>query len=70
MRTSITDNLIFEYALRSPDGRYYTGRVNHENEPEAWLDEKHKAFTYTSTRAYAKVDSLECFRNFTVERIL
>lgn len=61
----------FEYALRSPDGRYYTGRVNSESEPEAWLGPKHKAFTYTEEGAHNKLKLQPfAFRNFTVERVL
>lgn len=62
-------NLEFHYALRSPTGLYYTGRVNSDSEPDAWLGPKHKAFTYTEKGAHVKKDNFACFRSFTVERV-
>lgn len=56
--------LELNYALRSPDGRYYTGRVG-----DGWLGDKHQAFTYTFQGALRKT-RLEAFREFVVERIL
>jgi hypothetical protein len=55
------NNLVFEYAIRFPNGEYYTGRVNSESEPNAWQGEKHEAFTYTVDGAYRKIQSVACF---------
>jgi hypothetical protein len=60
----------YEYALRFPNGLYYTGRANSESEPNAWQGELHQAFTYTEEGAYYKKYSLDCFSNTTVVRVL
>lgn len=64
------ETLIFEYALKFPNGRYYTGRVNSAEKPDYWQGEKREAFTYTLAGAYKKKDSLECFSSCVVEKIL
>jgi len=56
------NNLQFDYALRFPNGKFYTGRVNSDAEPNAWQGEKHEAFTYTENGAYVKRNSLDCFK--------
>jgi len=66
MRESFT----FEYALKFPNGKYYTGRVNSDALPNYWQGEKHEAFTFTLAGAYKKKDSLECFSSCVVEKIL
>lgn len=63
-------NLEFNYAIKFTDGTYYTGRVNSDNEPNAWKGNKDQAFTYTMQGAYRKIDSIDCFKNCTVERVL
>ena len=59
----------FEYALKFPNGKYYTGRVNSESKPDYWQGEKREAYTMTEFAAYKKKDSLECFASCTVEKI-
>lgn len=66
MRESFT----FEYALKFPNGKYYTGRVNSESKPDYWQGEKHEAYTMTEFGAYKKKDSLDCFKLCTVEKVL
>lgn len=62
--------LIFEYALKFPNGTYYTGRANSEHLPNNWQGDKREAFTFTEKGAYLKKDSLDCFSQCTVEHIL
>jgi hypothetical protein len=63
--------LIFEYALKFPNGLYYTGRTNSESEPNNWMQgEKNDAYTFTEKGAYNKKDSSECFSACIVEHIL
>ena len=62
--------LIFEYALKFPNGKYYTGRVNSEALPDYWQGEKHEAYTMTEHGAYKKRDSLSCFVECTVEKVI
>lgn len=66
MRESFT----FEYALKFPNGKYYTGRVNSDALPDYWQGEKHEAYTMTEFAAYKKKDSLDCFKLCTVEKVL
>ena len=40
----------YNYALKSADGRYYTGKAG-----AGWLGEKHEAFTYTEAGAHNKI---------------
>lgn len=55
----------FEYALVSPDGLYYTGKAG-----DGWLSpSRHDAFTYTEQGAYAKIDRVDVFKQFSVERL-
>jgi hypothetical protein len=59
--------LIFEYALKFPNGKYYTGRVNSPELPDYWQGEKREAITYTTEKgAYEKRDSLFCFASCVV----
>ena len=53
----------FNYALRFPNGTYYTGRVNSDKEPNAWQGKAHQAFTYTQHGAYVKKQQFECFKD-------
>lgn len=62
--------LIFEYALKFPNGKYYTGRVNSDLRPDYWQGEKREAYTFTEFGAYKKKDSLECFSSCVVEKVL
>jgi hypothetical protein len=62
--------LIFEYALKFPNGKFYNGRVNSEALPDYWQGDKKEAFTFTLAGAYKKKDSLECFSSCIVEKIL
>ena len=62
--------LVFEYALKFPNGKYYTGRVNSEALPDYWQGDKREAFTYTLEGAHKKKDSLACFSSCVVEKIL
>lgn len=62
--------LCFEYALKFPNGTYYTGRVNSEARPDYWQGAKHEAFTYTIEGAYRKKDSMDCFKDCTVIHML
>lgn len=62
--------LIFEYALKFPNGKYYTGRVNSEALPDYWQGEKREAYTMTEHGAYTKKDSLSCFADCTVEKVV
>ena len=55
----------FEYALKAPNGLYYTGKAG-----DGCLGDKYQAFTYTETGAYRKIDTNPAFKGFTVERIL
>lgn len=60
----------FEYALKFPNGKYYTGRVNSDSLPNNWQGEKKESFTFTEHGAYKKKDSLFCFAECTVEKVL
>ena len=60
----------FNYAIRFPNGTYYTGRVNSEAEPSAWQGKKHEAFTYTIEGAYNKVSKGGCFKNCSIVHII
>jgi hypothetical protein len=62
--------LVFEYALKFPNGKYYTGRVNSEALPDYWQGDKREAFTFTLAGAHKKKDSLACFSFCVVEKIL
>lgn len=43
-------SLIFDHAIRFPDGRFYTGRSG-----DGWAGPKHEAFTYTAVGAESKL---------------
>jgi hypothetical protein len=60
----------FQYALKFPNGKYYTGRVNSESRPDYWQSEKKEAYTFTEFGAYKKKESLFCFAECTVEKVL
>ena len=62
--------LIFEYALKFPNGKYYTGRVNSKALPDYWQGDKCEAYTFTERGAYKKKDSLPCFAECTVEKVI
>jgi len=64
------EKFTFEYALKFPNGKYYTGRVNSESKPDYWQGENHEAYTMTEFGAYKKKDSLDCFKLCTVEKVL
>lgn len=70
MFSTMNPPLVFEYALRFQNGKYYTGRVNSDALPDYWQGEKHEAYTFTEKGAYAKKDSLFCFANCTVEKVI
>lgn len=44
----------FNYAIKFPNGKYYTGRAG-----EGFQGEKHEAFTYTEKGAYGKIDRVK-----------
>lgn len=60
--------LIFEYAIRLSDGKFYTGKAGIEA-----YGEKNEAFTYTEKGAHAKIERMkhtdDYWANATVERI-
>ena len=58
-----------EHALRHPDGRYYTGRVNTDEKPNYWLGSKEEAFLYTKKGAQITKDTYWCFRSFTIVQV-
>jgi len=61
----------YEYAIRFPNGLYYTGRVNSDAEPNAWQGRIVLAFTFTEEGAYKKIASLpDVFAGCVVQRIL
>jgi hypothetical protein len=60
----------FQYVLKFPNGKYYTGRVNSPELPDYWQGEKHEAYTMTEYGAYTKKDSLSCFAECTVEKVV
>ena len=62
--------LIFDHAIKFPNGLYYTGRTNNAARPDYWQGPKHEAVTYTEKGAYHKRDAFDCFANCTVERLL
>lgn len=66
----MNESLVFEYALKFPNGKYYTGRVNSDSQPDYWQGEKHEAYTYTEKGAYAKKDSGFCFSSCVVEKVI
>lgn len=66
----VIDELFFGYAIKLPDGGYYTGRVNSAAEPNAWSGKKAEAFTYTERGAYNKIDRCPAFAGCSVERVL
>lgn len=61
-------NLSFEYAIRMPNGGYYTGYSGDKH-----IGQKHQAFKYTEAGAYAKIAHMrqltDSWKNATVERI-
>jgi len=66
----MNERFTFEYALKFPNGKYYTGRVNSDSKPDYWQGEKREAYTFTEKGAYRKKDSLECFSSCIVERVI
>jgi hypothetical protein len=65
--------LSYAYAIKFPDGTYYTGEVNTEANPNAWKGPRSQAFTYTETGAHRKINMdcfKDCFKGCTVERVL
>lgn len=54
--TNLAHGLQFEYAIRYPNGKFYTGRVTSPEEPNAHQGESFQAFTYTEAGAHAKID--------------
>lgn len=66
----MTPPLVFEYALKFPNGKYYTGRVNSPELPDYWQGEKHEAYTMTEYGAHKKKDFLFCFAECTVEKVV
>ena len=66
----MNESLVFEYALKFPNGKYYTGRVNSDSQPDYWQGEKHEAYTFTEHGAHVRKDSLECFASCVVEKVI
>lgn len=60
----------FEYAIKFPNGLYYTGEVNTATNMNAWQGEKNKAFTYTYFGAQNKIQSQFCFSNCEIEKVI
>jgi len=63
-------DLTFEYAIKFPNGTYYTGRVNSDEKPNYWQGKKDEAFTFTEFGAHNKINNGFCFKDCIVERIL
>ena len=57
------------YALKFPNGSYYTGRVNTDSEPNAWQGTKRQAWTYGIYMADHHLTMTPYFRNCTVEYV-
>ncbi len=57
-------DLIFEYAIKNPDGYYYTGRAGVGDMSPNIKD----AYTYTEQGAHAKITRCNWAKDFTVER--
>jgi hypothetical protein len=46
--------MLFEYAIRNPDGLFYRGSVYGDSRD--WTDSRFDMFTYTEMGAYRKLD--------------
>jgi hypothetical protein len=55
---------VYEYAMRFPDGTYYTGN---NVEPKG---ERHQAYLYSELGAYLRRDIIKGFEDCVVERVL
>jgi len=49
--------MLFNYAIKWPSGKYYTGRVTSDSKPNYDRGEKIEAYTYTKEGAYRKIQS-------------
>lgn len=67
---ALRDYPVYAYALRFPNGTFYTGRVNSDDKPDYWAGPVHEAFTFSEAGAYRKRDASWCFRYCTVERVI
>jgi hypothetical protein len=56
---------IFEYAIVSPTGQYYTGKAGNDFLSTRRCD----AFTYTQAGAHAKIQRCQWLNGFTVKRV-